>query len=277
MNWHEIVPELDPLDPFGRTPIGLRFGVLGDPVEHSLSPRMQEAAFDALGIPAEYLAISVNEVEFDPCLTNLEMCGFAGVNITVPHKQHPTLLALGDAVVKQTGAANTVRFTNEGTQVINTDPPGFYAPIQTLPHGRALVLGAGGAAAAAIFALREKGWDVAVWNRTSSKAQSLAARWMCEHRDEPDPAGCSLVVNATSLGLHQGEEPPLEWRRLEAGTTIYDLAYRQGPTDFLSHALLEGVRTVDGREMLVAQGAVSFSWWTRRNPPVEVMRKAVGL
>jgi shikimate dehydrogenase len=240
---------------------------------------MQSAAFDELGIMAEYLPIEAPEEEFDACLDHLQTCGFTGVNVTVPHKRHPALQGCGDYVVREIGAANTVRFGAgfAGAEAINTDPLGFMEPLAAMDVGRALILGSGGAASAAVYGLRNAGWEVALHSRSKSNAQEILDKWEVAWSDLPDPSGCSLVVNATPIGLSAGEEPDLEWASLEDGATVFDLAYRKGPTDFLAHALLEGARVIDGREMLVEQGAASFEWWTGRSAPRGVMRKAVGL
>ena len=289
MNWAEV-----PMAANTGAPPFVRLGVIGHPVDHSLSPAMQQAALDHLGIPGEYLAIDVSEHELEPAIEHLKLCSLHGFNVTVPHKQHPHLLIYGDSIVQTIGAVNTVKFVpvNPGVpaamhfpqsaiqrqiSAINTDAQGFFTPIRDLRKGRALVLGAGGAAAAVAFALFKYGWEFCIWNRSSQAANDLAQKYGAEVRDEPSPKGCSLIINATSLGMNADEEPPLLWVDLSFGTTVYDLVYRQGPTDFLSHALLEGAAVIDGREMLVGQGAVSLNWWLGVDPPIDVMRKAVGL
>lgn len=292
MKWFDVPIYSHPHGPHYLGPLVIRCGVIGDPVDHSLSPQMQEAALEALGIPGEYLSIEVPQGDLEAAIEHLKMCGLHGLNVTLPHKQNAYLLRFGDTVVRTIGATNTVKFglpnshpqqmniptrAAQGVHATNTDAQGFFWPIRNLPKGRAMVLGAGGAAAAVAFALYKYGWEFSIWNRSSHVAQELATKYGGEFRDEPSPRGCSLVVNATPIGLREGEEPPLLWEHLEQGATVYDLAYRQGPTDFLSHALLEGAAVIDGREMLVGQGAVSLNWWLGVEPPVDAMRKAVGI
>jgi shikimate dehydrogenase len=294
MNWAEVPMISNPFaENLGRPPF-IRLGIIGDPVDHSLSPVMHQAALNACGVEGEYLAIHVPPDELVPALENLKYRNFRGLNVTVPHKQSEKLIRAGDKTVRAIGAANTVLFGAPvsdfafgiihsssviGSEVhtTNTDAEGFYSPLNSLPVGRALLLGAGGAANSAAHALCSHGWALSVWNRTSDKAAELANRFAGEVRDEPDPAECSIVINATTLGLNVGEEPPLVWNHLERDATVYDLVYRRGATDFLAHALLEGASIIDGREMLVAQGALSFRWWLGLDPPIDVMRKAVGL
>lgn len=269
MRWDEIPPATEPSK--------IRLGVIGDPIEHSLSPKMHQAALDALGINADYYGIQVPPADLEPAIRHLAEVGFTGLNVTIPHKQDKFLLHSGDAIAKSIGAANTIRFQEGEIECTNTDAEGFFSPICSYPKGKALILGAGGAAAATANALDNNGWNFCVWSRTSEKARTLAEKYDAEVRFEPSPRGCSLVVNATPVGLIEGDEPPLIWKDLAEDAAVYDLVYRPGPTDFLAHALLHGARIIDGREMLVGQGAVSFKWWLKIEPPVEVMRKAVGL
>lgn len=259
----------------------LRLAVVGDPVEHSLSPAMHSAALRALAIKGEYLAIHVPEGEFDDAVAHLIACGFRGINVTLPHKAAAAEIGIpDDEFVSEIHVANCLSF---GEEVLakNTDVPGFLAPLDGVPAGTALVLGTGGGAAAAAYALLRSGWSVALWGRSEKRACELAEVLSdfgkCEARETPSARGCILVVNATPLGLLPGEMPPLEWDTLEAGAIVYDLAYRSEPTDLLVAASKRGNRTVDGREMLVEQGALSLEWWLSLRAPREVMRAAVGL
>lgn len=251
--------------------------VLGDPVEHSLSPRMQNAALRALGIEGEYVAVRAPADEFAECVAHLRDRGFVGANVTIPHKERAAGIGTADdEIVSATGAANTLKFLSP-VLCRNTDVPGFLRPIQSLAPGAALVLGGGGAAAAAVYALVLAGWGVRVWNRNPKNSIRLTQRFGCSFASDPDPSSCSLVVNATPLGLREGEMPELGWESAAAESVIYDLAYRDGPTDLLEHARSLGHRAIDGREMLVEQGALSLEWWTGQNVPRQVMREAVGL
>lgn len=261
--------------------LGVRLAVVGDPVEHSLSPRMHSHALRALSIEGEYLAVRVPEGEFDEAVAHLIACGFRGLNVTLPHKAAAAEVGIpDDDVVVEVHVANCLLF---GEEVLarNMDVPGFLAPLDGVPSEQALVLGAGGAAAASAYALLRSGWDVALWSRTAERAHALAnvlGRFgPCEAREKPSPEGCSLVVNATPLGLSRGESPPLDWNSLHPGAIVYDLAYRAEPTDLLEEASKRGHRTIDGREMLVEQGALALEWWLSLRAPRDVMRAAVGL
>jgi len=255
--------------------------VVGDPVAHSLSPRMHTAALAALAMHGEYLAIHVPEGEFDDAVAHLIACGFRGVNVTLPHKAAAADIGTpDDEVVGEIHVANCLSFGDE-VRARNTDVPGFLAPLDGVPVGEALILGAGGAAAASAYALLHSGWSVALWSRTAERARGLADLLRqfgdTEAREAPSPEGCSLVVNATPIGLSPGEMPPLDWQALVAGAIVYDLSYRDVPTDLLVEASRWGNRTIDGREMLVEQGALSLEWWLSARAPREAMRAAVGL
>lgn len=270
MNWRELEPQQDRI---------IRLAVLGDPVEHSLSPKMHTAALAACGIAGEYLPLRVLADEFDEAVQHLAFCGFAGVNVTIPHKERAASIAISDDdVVAFVGAANTLKF-GDGMLARNTDAAGFFNCIKHLSPGKALIIGAGGAAAAAAFALARQGWQAAISNRTQSRAAALAQRFNTSLTaiPEPSPAGCSLVVNGTPLGLKPGEMPPFHWNELAPGTTLLDMSYRLEQTDFLAQGRDRGFATIDGREMLVEQGALALEWWTGRSIPRQPMKEAVRL
>lgn len=255
----------------------LRFALLGDPVEHSLSPRMHLAAMKAMGVEGEYIAIQVSSDEFVAKVEELRCLGYRGANVTIPHKKAARDIAIpNDEASRELGVANALLFEN-GLHCKNTDLPGFMEALGPAAPGVALVIGAGGAALAAIWALIRAGWSVKVWSRNLEGARSVCRFPRSAASDCPDPRGCDLVVNATPIGLEEGELPPGEWDNLEAGATVFDMAYRDGQTDLLRFAAARGNRIVDGREMLVAQGALSLEWWTGVAAPRDVMRFAVGL
>jgi shikimate dehydrogenase len=250
-----------------------RLGVLGWPVAHSRSPRMQQAALDALGLGDwAYQALPVPPERFAETARALEAAGFAGANVTLPHKE-PALTLADDAtaLAREIGAANTLTFRDGRIDADNTDAPGLLAALPGSPAGeRALVLGAGGSARAAVVALRGAGAEVAVWNRTPGRARTLAAELGAEAVEEPGAAG--LLVNCTSVGL----TAPLS--ELPADPAAYpvvvDLAYGDSETELASAARAAGATVVDGLDVLVAQGALSLQAWTGREAPVEVMRAA---
>ncbi|MEJ5170669.1 MAG: shikimate dehydrogenase [Fimbriimonadales bacterium] len=256
-----------------------QFAVIGDPVGHSLSPRMHAAALRALGIEARYVAIRVPRGEVSRCLARLADLGYVGVNCTVPHKAEALVACASvDPFARRVGAVNTVRLDRiEGT---NTDGPGFLdtlRPLRLAEGSRVLVLGAGGSARAVAAALAEAGFRVALWNRTAERAEALVGEvgLEAELMPTPDPHGCSLIVNTTSAGL-RGEPLSLDWSRAPADAVAYDLMYGDEPTPFLKAAASLGLRVVDGRPLLAAQGARSLEWWLGVQAPRREMLRSIG-
>jgi shikimate dehydrogenase len=258
-----------------------RLAVLGHPVAHSRSPAMQNAALAALGLGEEwsYEAIDVAPGDFEERLWGMATEGFLGANVTIPHKQ--AALALADApseVAREVGAANTLVFAEGRIQAQNTDAGGLLAALPATPlDARTLVLGAGGAARAAVWALVGEGARVGVWNRTASRAATLCAELGGKPVDSPSQSDYDLIVNTTSAGL-DGEDPfaqlPLAPIGFAAGQTVVDMVYGAEPSQLLAAAEAAGATVVDGLEILVQQGALSLQLWTDREPPLDVMRAA---
>ncbi len=258
-----------------------RLGVLGWPVAHSRSPAIHNAALAALRLDDwRYQRLPVPPELLVQTTRALGESGFVGANVTIPHKR--AALELADSASEAAaaiGAANTLTFAADGAIAAeNTDAPGLIAALGGPPRGlRALVLGAGGSARAAAWALREGGAsEVSVWNRTPERAEALARELGVRALARAEPA--DLLVNCTSVGLHPaGEELAmlgLTQSRLGDYPLVVDLVYRAGPTELLSAAQQQGSRTIDGLEILVAQGALSFELWTGRAAPLEAMRRA---
>jgi shikimate dehydrogenase len=264
-----------------------RLGVLGWPVAHSRSPAIHNAALAHLGMEGwRYQRLPVPPELFEEATRALGLSGFAGANVTIPHKQAALELAdeASDAA-RAIGAANTLTFAADGTIAAeNTDAPGLIAALERPPRGmRALVLGAGGSARAAAWALREAGAsEVLVWNRTPERAEALARDLRVRAVPAPQPA--DLLVNCTAVGLEPLERSATEAEALnqlglafdQVGEYSYvvDLVYSAGPTPLLAAAAAQHVSTLDGLDVLVAQGALSFELWTGRQPPIEIMRRA---
>ena len=261
-----------------------RLGVLGWPVAHSRSPAMQRAALDALGLAGwSYQLLPVPPELFAETVRALPAAGFAGANVTVPHKL--AALALADSAgraAREIGAANTLSFAPAGEIVAeNTDAPGLLAAIGVPLAGRsATVLGAGGTARAAIWALRDAGASVAVWNRTAERAAALARAFDVEAIARPRAA--DVLINTTSVGMDEGTSGPgaltslgLETDLIGDCAYVVDFVYSHGPTPLLAAASALGVATVDGLALLVAQGALSFERWTGVPAPLDVMGRAV--
>ena len=258
-----------------------RLAVLGHPVAHSRSPAMQNAALAALGLREEwrYEAIDVAPEEFEARVRAMPGEGFAGANVTVPHKA--AALALADApteAAKEIGAANTLVFAAGRVHAHNTDAAGLLAALPGTPlDARALVLGAGGAARAVVWALVGEGARVEVWNRTASRAEELCSQLGGKPVASPSQADYDLIVNASSAGLG-GSDPfaelPLVPSGFAAGQVVVDMVYGSAPSPLLRAAAEAGATTIDGLEILVQQGALSLRLWTDRQPPLEVMRAA---
>jgi shikimate dehydrogenase len=261
-----------------------RLAVLGHPVAHSRSPAMQNAALAELGLAGEwsYEAIDVAPEEFEAWVRAMPEEGFVGANVTVPHKGAALMLA--DEVsepAREIGAANTLSFASDEIRADNTDAPGLLAVLPTSPRGtRALVLGAGGAARAVVWALLGAGAEVAVWNRTPERARRLCDELGGGPAAAPDQTAYELLVNTTTVGL-AGEDPfaelPLREDGFASGQTVVDMVYGDGPTRLLAVAAAAGATTVDGIEVLVRQGALSLEIWTSRDAPLDTMRAAARL
>lgn len=258
-----------------------RLAVLGQPISHSRSPAMQNAALAALGLGEEwsYEAIEVAPDRFEARLRAMPGEGFAGANVTVPHKG--AALAVADTLsetAREIGAANTLVFENGGIHADNTDAGGVLNALPFSPAGkRTLVLGAGGAARAALWALLREGAEVEVWNRTERRSQSLCEELGGRPVAAPDQAAYELLLHTTAVGL-EGEDPfeelPLAADRFVAGQEVVDLVYGERPSRLLAAAEAAGATVVDGIEVLVQQGALSLRIWTGRDAPLEAMRAA---
>lgn len=271
-----------------------RLAVIGQPIAHSLSPVMHMAAFEALGMGGKwsYEAIELSPEGFSAGVEELRSGGYRGANVTVPHKRAALDVAdesSGSAAA--IGAANTLTFGPDGITAENTDAPALIAALPISAAGsRALVLGAGGAARAAVWALLEAGAEVTVHNRTAARAQELVDDLGGEVIDSggsPLPIGeFGILVNATSVGLARpgasasraGDD--LKELRIEADEfsdrlVVVDLVYGTEPTELSLAGSRGGATIVDGLEILVRQGAESFRIWTDMEPPLDVMRRAI--
>jgi shikimate dehydrogenase len=275
----------------------IHVAVLGYPVGHSRSPGMHNEAFAELGLDWRYEAIEVEPERFEAVVRELAQQGFAGANVTVPHKI--AALEVADSasdVARVVGAANTLSFEAGGIAANNTDVEGFLRAIRErapdAPAGlRALVLGAGGAARAVVYALLDQGAArVEVWNRHPERARALveeleprAAPGQLGTVPEPPSHGVDLLVNATSVGMpggkHSGSKPDAfkllhisadNWGDVQL---VVDLVYRDEGTLLINQAETHGILHVDGFEILVHQGAASFETWTGQKAPIEAMRR----
>lgn len=247
----------------------MRFAVIGDPIAHSLSPAMHAAAYAALSLDHTYERLHVTDLpgQIDG------VRGFDGVNVTVPHKEAIAAYCRLDDFARRAGSVNTVNWqSGEG---INTDGPGF---LDILPEGatQVLILGAGGTTRSVALALDLAGYSTTIWNRTVERAERLVKELEIGTRVSslPELTGFDVIVNATSAGL-KGERLPLDWGRVQPNAVAVELAYGKEPTPFEQDARTAGIRTIDGRELLLAQGARSFEWWLGIPAPREAMRRAI--
>jgi shikimate dehydrogenase len=278
-----------------------RLAVIGQPVAHSRSPAIHNAAFAALGLSGEwaYEAIEVAPAQFPDLVRRLAERGFVGANVTVPHKRQALEVAdQSSAPASEIGAANTLSFEGGAIRADNTDAPGFLAALPASPRGRsALVLGAGGAARAVVWALVGEGATVEIWNRTPERAAELAAELGATVAEAGDrgPRTEELgrlrtedydhIVNATSVGMDAVSPPNGVGRAdlkalhiaadgLRDQHVVVDLAYGAAETELTRAARERGATVVDGLEVLVRQGAESFRIWTGLDPPLDAMRRA---
>jgi shikimate dehydrogenase len=233
---------------------------------------MHNAAFADLGLDWHYVKLPVPPELFAETVRGLPGSGYRGANVTIPHKL--AALSVADSAstaARSIGAANTLTFGDEGIEADNTDAGGFLAALgEPVAGRRALVLGAGGAARAVVWALVEGGADdVAIWNRTPERADELASTFRARAVHRPEPA--DIVVNSTSVGLHEGSLP-LEG--LEPPAVAVEMVYGGAASPFADWARDGGSRLVDGIEILVRQGALSFARWTGLEPSLDVMRMA---
>jgi len=261
--------------------------VLGHPVEHSRSPALHNAAYRALGIDAVYVALDVEPAAFDAALAGVAALGFLGVNVTVPHKA-AALAACDevDDVARLVGAVNTVVVRDGRLAGSNTDVFGFRRSLEEglgAAPARAVVLGAGGAARAAVVGLAELGASVRVVARDHARARPLLGLGAYEVAPWTAVAlasaleGCDLVVDATPAGLSPAAEAavpaPIPLEVLRAGAAVATLVYHRD-TALLAAARARGLRTMDGSGMLIHQAARAFTLMTGREAPLEVMRAA---
>ena len=262
------------------------FALVGDPVAHSSSPTIQNAAMNDLGLDGVYVALQAKPEEMIGFVRGLAMSGGGG-NITLPHKEKAaTVVDVRSEAVKRTGACNTFWYEDGKIHGDNTDVEGFARALAEFlgkgPEGqKILVLGAGGAARACLVALMDGGVEeVHLLNRSRDRARVVARRIggakVRVLDDAKDASGQSydLVVNTTRLGLEPGDPLPFDLSQLGRAGAVLDVVYLSRPTPFVEAARDLGIRATDGLEMLVQQGAVSFERWWGERPSLEVMRES---
>jgi shikimate dehydrogenase len=292
--WSEIARDIDP---------PIRLGVLGDPVAHSLSPEMQNAALRACEINAQYARFHIRPSELRSALRFLRNLDFTGMNLTVPHK----ITGFGqieeaDESASRVGAVNTIRLRDKRLIGANTDGEGFLRAIRSefsvdLRDLRVLIIGAGGGTGRAIAwqCALENCERLVLVNRTLEKANALAERlrsffmearvlgpaarleavaWE-ESLMRMQLADIDLIVNATPLGMNPSDAAPIPGRLIAPHHMVFDCVYGPSKTALLRAAEQAGARSANGISMLLHQGALSFSLWFDREPPIDAMRKAL--
>ena len=260
------------------------YGIFGDPIEHSLSPAMQNAALKELGIKACYHAFRVGEDGLKDALLGAQAMGFAGLNLTIPLKEKALRIGVlkPDPLARDIGAVNTVSFSDRNILGYNTDGWGASLALQESGihfKGRAvLIIGAGGAARAIAFTLKQDGAEILIANRSARRAEELAAQIGAEGHDIShlkNLAGRSeIIINCTSVGMREGDPRLLEPDSFHEGQAVFDIVYNR-ETELLQDARRAGLVALDGVMMLVYQGARALETWTGRKAPVAVMEKAV--
>jgi shikimate dehydrogenase len=276
-------------------------GLLGWPVAHSLSPRIHNNAFAVLGLSYAYIPLPVTPQNLPKAIAAMRVCGFAGANVTIPHKMEAAKLCdrlTGDSVI--TGAVNTLYFENEKLCGTTTDADGFFLALKHIGHnpqgGRIVILGNGGVARSIGFALayRKIPSSLAFIGRDSQKVRTLTEAIQqktgfplsCAAFNTKDAAqlisNASLVVNCTSVGMHPDTgKSPLSSNLLHSGITVFDTIYNPAETILISDAMKAGCKYSNGLGMLLFQGLASFRYWTGIDAPPEIfdmneLQKLVG-
>ena len=255
------------------------FALLGDPVAHSLSPRIQNAAFQAAGIDAVYIALQATAADVAAQMTTLIRNGGGG-NVTVPFKEVAAASpGTRESRVEQLGSANVFGAGDTGLVLGNTDVDGILAALAALdaPSDAWCVLGTGGSARAVVGAAAERGARIAVRSRNPERAVAFSAWAMSIGVAAAEASECNVLINATPLGLSASDALPINIATLSPTTIVLDLVYRaEGTTTLVCACNAIGMRAADGREVLLAQGAASWRVWLPGSaPPVEMMRAAL--
>ncbi|SEJ08607.1 shikimate dehydrogenase [Propionispira arboris] len=279
----------------GKTKI---LGVIGCPVEHSLSPAMQNAALLKAGLDYAYIAMPVQPECLQNAVAGIVALGFRGFNVTIPHKVNiMSLLDTIDENSRMIGAVNTVVIEQGKLAGYNTDSIGFIVALKkqnfVIEHKKAALLGAGGAARAIIWGLiSNKIQQIVIGVRNIEKVKPLVEEFKkfidieLFHWEDPvfqkKLGSVDLLINTTPLGMHPkiDESPAVNWQYIKNDTFVYDIIYTPQETKFLAAAKKHGNPTLNGEQMLVEQGAAAFELWTKQRPDTQIMteqlQKALG-
>jgi len=262
------------------------FGIVGNPVLHSLSPTMHNAAFAALGLNCVYIPLPASDLQQG--VEGLKALGFRGVSVTIPYKENILqYVDILDPVAARIGAVNTLVMgskedtTDSSVYGYNTDWVGANRALMEkieLKGRRVLVLGAGGSARAIGYGLLEAGAKIMLSNRTVVKGQDLARQLGCDFcpLDELGNVEADVLVNTTSVGMAPAEDKsPVDQKLLSKFSVVMDIVYAPLVTRLLREAAASGCEVIDGLSMLLYQGVAQFELWTGRNAPVEVMQNVL--
>ncbi len=258
------------------------YGLVGNPVSHSLSPVMHEAAYEELGMDANYVTFEPDRGDLGAAIRGGSALGIEGLNVTIPFKEAALEFVEPDETADRIGAVNTIDFSAEYPRGYNTDAAGARRALEhhdiDLANRTAVVLGAGGASRAISHALADAGTDLHIANRTESRAADLAeAVGGSAHGlagAESLLAAADLLVNATSVGMESGESP-VPASALHGDLVVMDAVYTPLETRLLADASAAGAETIDGAWMLLYQGVEAFEIWTGETAPVETMNAAL--
>ena len=262
------------------------FGIVGNPVHHSLSPTMHNAAFAALGMNCVYVPLPVSDLQKG--VEGLKALGFRGVSVTIPHKKNiMQYVDVLDPVAARIGAVNTLVIgnkedaTDRSVYGYNTDWVGANRALVEkieLKGSRVLILGAGGSARAIGYGLLEAGAEIVLSNRTVVKGQDLARQLGCDFcpLDELGNVEADVLINTTSVGMAPADDKSLvDQKFLSKFSVVMDIVYAPLATRLLCEATASGCEVIDGLSMLLYQGVAQFELWTGKNAPVEVMQNVL--
>ncbi len=267
--------------------------LIGDPVEHSLSPTMHNAAFENLSINFVYLAFRIGKDELRNALAGMRSLGIHGLNVTMPHKKAVMqYLNEVDPTAKFINAVNTILNKDSRLVGYNTDGVGALKALKEngikVANQKLVLLGAGGAGKAIAFNVAQETGELVILNRTVGKAELLAeslrkkfkadvkAEKLSPENTVRELSDTDVVINATSVGMYPDvDASPIDQKWLKPDLCVMDIVYNPLVTKLASDACIVGAKFVSGIEMLVYQGAASFEIWMNRSAPVEVMKRAV--
>lgn len=266
-------------------------GVMTGNATYSLSPKMHNSAYEKLGLGKKYLYVahSVSEEGLEPAIQAIrDIPNYRGISVGVPHKQTviPLLDEIDDAA-RKIGAVNTIVIEREDSRVVlkgtNTDWIGIREPLRQridLKGKKVAILGAGGAARAAVYAVLQEGATATILNRTLENAQKLAKDFNCEAKPLDDAKAiqeADVIIHATKLGMSKDDPLPISPKYIEPRHVLFDVVYHRelDETNLAKAAKQKGATVIEGREMLLWQGVEQFRLFTRHDAPVEVMRQAI--